>query len=82
MNQIYYWINDVVHAQEDFKEWRPMRRAYGAVWDTANPPSDTITLRFQATGIAGYTYWVQSIKAIPKDWKPGVAYDSGIQLPY
>ncbi|XP_015896691.3 expansin-like B1 [Ziziphus jujuba] len=65
--------------QEDYKEWRPMRRAYGAVFDLANPPPDSITLRFQVSGSAGYT-WVQSNNAIPSYWKAGAVYDSTIQL--
>ncbi|XP_062086486.1 uncharacterized protein LOC133792593 [Humulus lupulus] len=48
--------------KEDTKQWKSMRRAYGAVWDMANPPTSSrpITLRFQATASLGYTYWVRS----------------------
>ena len=70
----------ILLMQENCKEWRPMRRAFGAVWDMENPPSGSVTLRFQATGSAGYTYWVQSTDAIPEDWKAGAAYDSAVQL--
>lgn len=67
--------------QEDSQQWRGMRRTYGAVWDMANPPtgSGSIKLRFQVCGSAGTT-WVQSRNGLPGDWKPGVAYDSAIQL--
>ncbi|OIV94089.1 hypothetical protein TanjilG_05469 [Lupinus angustifolius] len=65
--------------QEECKEWRPLRRAYGAVFDTANPPSGEIKLRFQVSGNEG-VYWVQSKNAIPSDWKAGSAYDTEIQL--
>ncbi|CAK7356270.1 unnamed protein product [Dovyalis caffra] len=65
--------------QEDCKEWRDMRRAFGAVWDLPNPPKGDITLRFQARGSAGIT-WVLAGDVIPSDWKVGVAYDSGVQL--
>ncbi|XP_059441340.1 expansin-like B1 [Corylus avellana] len=67
--------------QEDSQQWRGMRRAYGAVWDMANAPtgSGSIKLRFQVCGSAG-TKWVQSRNGLPGDWKPGVAYDSAIQL--
>ncbi|PON64626.1 hypothetical protein PanWU01x14_123380 [Parasponia andersonii] len=38
------------------------------------------TLRFQATGSSGYSYWVQSTSAISKDCKAWTAYDSsGLQ---
>ncbi|KAE8055860.1 hypothetical protein FH972_012675 [Carpinus fangiana] len=70
-------------VKEDCQQWKGMRRAYGAVWDMANPPrpsgSGSIQLRFQVCGSAGTT-WVQSRNGLPSDWKPGVAYDSAIQL--
>ncbi|XP_062075766.1 expansin-like B1 [Humulus lupulus] len=50
--------------QEDTKQWKPKRRAYGAVWDMKNPPSGSITLRFQATTSSGYAY---SLSEIPSD---------------
>ncbi|XP_077235162.1 expansin-like B1 isoform X2 [Tasmannia lanceolata] len=65
--------------QEDCQEWREMRRAYGGVWDMANPPRGAINLRFLATGDEGQR-WVQLRSVIPSDWKAGVAYDSAIQL--
>lgn len=66
--------------QEDCKEWRGMRRAYGAVWDMPNPPKGAISLRFQVSGSAGVTYWAQAPNVIPSDWKAGIAYDSTVQL--
>lgn len=65
--------------QEDCQQWRGMRRAYGAVWDMANPPSGSIKFRFRVSGRVGTT-WVQSKNGLPGDWKPGFAYDSAIQL--
>ncbi|KAJ6706074.1 EXPANSIN-LIKE B1 [Salix purpurea] len=65
--------------QEDCKEWRGMRRAYGAVWDMPNPPKGAISLKIHVSGSAGVT-WVQAANAIPSDWKAGIAYDSAIQL--
>jgi hypothetical protein len=67
--------------QDDYQQWRGMRRAYGAVWDMTNPPSGSgsIKLRFQVSGSAGTT-WVQSKKGLPCDWKAGVAYDSATHL--
>lgn len=75
-------LNDVVALQiwqEDCKEWIDMRRAFGAVYDMANPPRGDISLRFQFSGPAGLK-WVQAPNVIPRDWKAGVAYDSLIQL--
>ncbi|KAJ9173318.1 hypothetical protein P3X46_016469 [Hevea brasiliensis] len=74
--------NDIVAVeiwQEDCKEWIGMRRAYGAVFDMANPPKGYLTMRFQVSGSAGLK-WVQATNAIPGDWRAGVAYDSAIQL--
>lgn len=56
-----------------------MRRAYGIVFDMANPPAGSINLRFQVRGSAGYT-WVQTNNVIPSYWKAGAVYDSNIQL--
>lgn len=74
-----YDVNAVEMWQEDCQEWRPMRRAYGVVFDYANPPSGEINLRFQVSGNEG-VYWVQSKNAIPSDWKAGAAYDTMVQL--
>ncbi|KVH95569.1 expansin-like B1 [Cynara cardunculus var. scolymus] len=62
--------------QEDCKEWRGMRRAYGAVWDMPNPPQGVLNLRFQVNGAK----WVQLKSVIPSEWKAGAAYDTTIQL--
>ncbi|KAG6788709.1 hypothetical protein POTOM_004786 [Populus tomentosa] len=67
--------------QEDCEEWRGMRRAYGAVWDMANPPKGAISLKLQVCGSAAEVTWVQADNVLPSDWKAGVAYDSAIQLP-
>lgn len=65
--------------QADCQEWRPMRRAFGAVFDMASPPRGDISVRFQVSGTNGVT-WVQPKKAIPGDWKAGAAYNTDIQL--
>ncbi|KAJ0970713.1 hypothetical protein J5N97_018672 [Dioscorea zingiberensis] len=66
--------------QEDHKEWRGMRRAYGAVWDTVNPPKGPMNMRLQVTGDDGAQNWVQLTAVVPNDWKAGVSYDSDVQL--
>ncbi|XP_065856887.1 expansin-like B1 [Euphorbia lathyris] len=76
-------LNDVLDLQiwlEYCKEWRSMRRSYGAVWDMANPPKGSISLRFQVSGNGGGLKWIEATNIIPDYWKPGVAYDSQFQL--
>ncbi|KAJ0970716.1 hypothetical protein J5N97_018675 [Dioscorea zingiberensis] len=67
--------------QEDRKEWRGMRRVYGAVWDMVNPPKGPMNMLLQITGDDGAQNWVQLTDVIPKDWKAGASYDSAVQLP-
>lgn len=74
--------NDIIAVEiwlEEYKEWRCMRRVYGAVWDIENPPRGAVTLRFQVSGSSGQK-WVQLQNVIPSDWKAGATYDSTIQL--
>ncbi|KAJ0961627.1 hypothetical protein J5N97_001124 [Dioscorea zingiberensis] len=66
--------------QEDHKEWRGMRRSYGAVWDMVNPPKGPMNMRLQVSGDDGAQKWVQLTSVFPKVWKAGVSYDSAIQL--
>ncbi|KAK4423013.1 Expansin-like B1 [Sesamum alatum] len=76
-----YDITAVELWQEDCKEWRGMRRAFGAVWDMANPPVGALNVRFQVSGGAyGEGKWVQVASLIPTEWKAGVAYDTSFQL--
>ncbi|KAI4315199.1 hypothetical protein L6164_028033 [Bauhinia variegata] len=73
-------INDITAVQlwqEDCKEWRPMRRAFGAVFDFENPPSGQINLRLQMNGRAD---WVLLRRPIPGDWEAGAAYATDIQF--
>ncbi|CDP08340.1 unnamed protein product [Coffea canephora] len=65
--------------EESCKQWRGLRRAYGAVWDIANPPKGTLAFRFQVSGSAG-VQWVQPNTVLPSEWRAGVAYDTAIQL--
>ncbi|KAH9776971.1 expansin-like B1 [Citrus sinensis] len=73
--------NDVLAVEiwQDCRDWVPMRRAFGAVFDISNPSPGEINLRFQVSGSAGFT-WVVANNAIPRAWKAGVAYGSAIQL--
>ncbi|KAF7828479.1 expansin-like B1 [Senna tora] len=74
-----YDVASVEMWVEDCKQWTPLRRAFGAVFDVANPPRGQINVRFLVSSGAG-TYWVQPKNAIPSDWEAGVAYDSEVQL--
>ncbi|CAN0908355.1 Expansin-like B1 [Linum grandiflorum] len=65
--------------QEDCKEWRGMRRAYGAVWDMVTPPKGPITLRFQVSSSVEVK-WVEVKGVIPYEWEAGAVYDSNLQL--
>lgn len=62
--------------QENCKQWRGMRRAYGAVWDMPNPPEGAINLRFQVSG----SQWVELKNLISSEWKAGVTFDTAVQL--
>ncbi|KAL5973791.1 hypothetical protein ACLOJK_030448 [Asimina triloba] len=72
-------ISAVELWQEDYKKWVAMRRAFGGVWDISTPPKGPLKLRVLASE-DGKKKWVELKKVIPKMWKPGMAYDSGIQL--
>ncbi|CAI0417758.1 unnamed protein product [Linum tenue] len=65
--------------QEDCKQWRGMRRAYGAVFDVVTPPKGELKLRFQLASSVETT-WVESKSVIPGEWKAGATYDSNVQL--
>ena len=67
-------------VQRERKQWSPLRRVYGAVFDYANPPKGEILLKFQMSGAPRFA-WVQAKKPIPSNWKPGATYDSGVQFP-
>ncbi|MED6156651.1 hypothetical protein PIB30_016388 [Stylosanthes scabra] len=73
-----YDITDVQLWEDSRKQWSPLRRSYGAVFDYANPPRGQLFLRFQVIGCDG-TYWKKP-NPIPADWKPKMSYDTGLQL--
>ncbi|XP_039121886.1 expansin-like B1 [Dioscorea cayenensis subsp. rotundata] len=66
--------------QEDCKQWRGMRRAYGAVWDIVNPPKGPMNMRLQVASDDGAQDWVKLTAVVPSAWQAGVSYDSTIQL--
>ncbi|CAH2041506.1 unnamed protein product [Thlaspi arvense] len=72
-------ITDVQVWQPHSHQWTGMRRSYGAVWDLPNPPTGPITIRIYVTGSAG-NEWVKLNGVIPRRWRVGAAYDTGLQL--
>ncbi|XP_028762628.1 expansin-like B1 [Neltuma alba] len=72
-------MNDVVAVEisdNDGKDWKAMRRTFGAVFDLQNTPKGPFKLRVKFSG--SYD-WVESPKnVIPSYWKNGAIYDTGI----
>ncbi|XP_010266113.1 PREDICTED: expansin-like A2 [Nelumbo nucifera] len=66
-------------AQVGSSNWRYMSRKYGTVWDTSRVPMGALQFRLVVTG--GFDgKWVWAPKVLPADWRPGMTYDSGIQI--
>ncbi|PON61510.1 Major pollen allergen Lol pI [Trema orientale] len=66
-------------AQVGSPNWSFLSRNHGAVWDTSRVPGGALQLRFVVT--AGYDgKWIWAKSVLPSDWKPGTAYDSGVQI--
>ncbi|XP_057512635.1 expansin-like B1 [Actinidia eriantha] len=55
-------------------------RSYGAVWTTSSPPSGPLSVRMLFSDDDGDETWLTPVNNIPEDWKPGSAYDSGVQV--
>ncbi|PSR91666.1 Expansin-like [Actinidia chinensis var. chinensis] len=55
-------------------------RSYGAVWTTSSPPSGPLSIRMLFSDDDGDETWLTPVNNIPEDWKPGSAYDSGVQV--
>lgn len=57
-----------------------MSRKYGAVWETNKYPGPgPLQFRFVVTsGFDGKTIWAENV--LPGNWKPGVIYDSKVQI--
>ncbi|KAH9694463.1 expansin-like A1 [Citrus sinensis] len=59
--------------------WGYMSRNYGAVWDTSRVPNGALQFRFVVT--SGYDgKWIWAKNVLPADWKPGMIYNSGVQI--
>ncbi|KGN60430.1 expansin-like B1 [Cucumis sativus] len=55
-------------------------RSYGTVWTTASPPRGPLSLRMLLTNEEGDEQWIVPINDIPRDWKAGDIYDTGVQV--
>ncbi|KAL3619434.1 hypothetical protein CASFOL_037004 [Castilleja foliolosa] len=77
-------VYDIIGVQvwvQECKEWRGMRKVYGAVWDMENPPIAVTNVRLQVVMSEGQVVkLVEMPNVIPTYWKPGVVYDTGFQL--
>ncbi|OAY37488.1 hypothetical protein MANES_11G105800v8 [Manihot esculenta] len=66
-------------AKVGSSNWGYMSRKSGAIWDISRVPAGPLQFRFVVT--AGYDgKWIWAKSVLPADWKPGVVYDSGIQI--
>ncbi|XP_010690270.2 expansin-like A2 [Beta vulgaris subsp. vulgaris] len=67
-------------AKVGSSNWTFMSRKYGAVWETNKYPGPgPLQFRFVVTsGFDGKTIWAENV--LPGNWKPGVIYDSKVQI--
>ncbi|KNA15240.1 hypothetical protein SOVF_099480, partial [Spinacia oleracea] len=66
-------------AQVDAPNWTSMSRNYGVVWDTSRVPNGPLQFRFVVTsGYDGKYIWAKNV--LPANWKPGVIYDTKVQI--
>ncbi|KAL8537109.1 hypothetical protein ACS0TY_012332 [Phlomoides rotata] len=55
-------------------------RSYGSVWTTSPAPSGPLSVRMLLSDENGDEKWIVPINDIPENWKPGDAYDTGVQV--
>ena len=67
--------------------WQPKRfvckllsRSYGAVWATTSPPAGALSIRMLLSDDSGDEKWVAAANNLPKHWKAGGTYDTGVQV--
>ncbi|KAJ8428659.1 hypothetical protein Cgig2_020383 [Carnegiea gigantea] len=66
-------------AKVGVPNWSFMSHNYGAVWDTSRVPTGALQFRFIVTaGYDGKYIWAKNV--LPANWKPGVIYDTGVQI--
>ncbi|BFG42412.1 hypothetical protein CerSpe_286860 [Prunus speciosa] len=66
-------------AQVGSSNWSFLTRNNGAIWDTSRVPAGGLQFRFLVTaGYDGKTVWAKNV--LPANWKPGVIYDTKVQI--
>jgi hypothetical protein len=73
-------ITAVQLCEVENKVCKLLDRSYGAVWTTTSPPSGELSLRMLFSGEEDDETWLVPINNIPKDWQPGLTYDTGVQV--
>ncbi|KAL2525216.1 Expansin-like B1 [Abeliophyllum distichum] len=68
-----------MYIWQDGMGWRPMRRAFGTVFDIPNPPKEPLLIRVQYN-VQTEVKSADITNAIPEDWEVGVAYDTHVQI--
>ncbi|KAF3791004.1 Expansin-like A2 [Nymphaea thermarum] len=67
-------------AEVGTSNWSFMTRKGGAVWQTNRVPAAPVQFRFVVTaGYDGKWIWAGR-EVLPADWKPGMVYDTGVQI--
>ncbi|KAL8150262.1 hypothetical protein V2J09_020070 [Rumex salicifolius] len=62
-----------------FQAFTGLDRNHGAVWNTTKAPIGPLQMRFVVTmGYDGKNIWAQ--KALPAQWKPGMIYETDVQI--
>ncbi|MED6119579.1 hypothetical protein PIB30_013013 [Stylosanthes scabra] len=72
-------VDAIQVSQSGSNTWIPLRRVDGAVFDISNPPSGSLSLRFQVDCGSGLV-WKVPKNVIPANWSAGATYDTGIQF--
>ncbi|KAK1364727.1 Beta-expansin [Heracleum sosnowskyi] len=57
-----------------------LSRSYGAVWATTSPPTGALSIRMLLSDDSGDDTWVAAANNLPKHWKAGKTYDTGVQV--
>ncbi|CAO2815710.1 unnamed protein product [Amaranthus hypochondriacus] len=60
--------------------WVSLSRNYGAVWDTDKAPTGKLTFRFIINSGFDAQYFYTNDGVLPANWKPGVIYNSTVQI--
>ncbi|KMT01284.1 hypothetical protein BVRB_9g213010 [Beta vulgaris subsp. vulgaris] len=73
-------ITAVDVAMVGSRNWNPMRRTHGAVWDAQKMLSGPLKFRFLVNSGFYYRKYYETRYVLPSNWRSGVTYDAGIQI--